>query len=114
MYVPTEDKADIEKEKLFDDLQMATDRTRKSDTILILGDANAKLGNEDIYKEVSGKRTLHELSNRNGEMVLEFAMGNSLTVMSTQFQYRRIHKGTLLAPDRTTLNPMDHVLMSEH
>ena len=80
MYVPTEDKADIEKGKFYDDLQTAIDRIPKSDTLLVLGDANAKLGKEDIYKEVSGKHTLHELSNRNGKMLLEFANSHEYSV----------------------------------
>ena len=66
MYAPTKDKTDPEKEKFYEELQLVIDQTPKSDTILVLGDANAKLGKEDIYKEVSGKHTLHELSNRNG------------------------------------------------
>ena len=82
MYAPTEDKADAEKKKFYDDLQTVIDRTPKSDTILLLGDANAKLGKEDIYRGVSGKHTLHEISNRNGEMLLELALGNNIKVMS--------------------------------
>jgi hypothetical protein len=78
----------------------------------VLGDANVKLGKEDIYKVVSGKHTLHELSNTNGEMLLEFAIGNNLTVMSTQFQHKRIHKGTWLVPDQMTLNQIDHILIN--
>ena len=77
IYAPTEDKADPEKENFYEELQLVIDHTPKSDTILVLGDANAKLGKEDIYKEVSGKHTLHELSNSNGEMLLEFAIGNN-------------------------------------
>src|SRR5215510_3811310 len=65
-----------------------------------------------IYKEISGKYTLHEISNRNGEMLLEFAIGNNLTVMSTQFQHKKIHKGTWLAPDQLTINQIDHVLIN--
>jgi exonuclease III len=63
MYAPTEDKADSEKENFYEELQLVIDQIRMSDTILVLGDANAKLGKEDIYKEVSGKHSLHELSN---------------------------------------------------
>jgi hypothetical protein len=51
-------------------LQTAIDRTPKSDTILVLGEVNAKLGKEDVCNEVSRKHMLHELSNRNGEMLL--------------------------------------------
>jgi exonuclease III len=74
MYAPTEDKTDTEKEKFYDDLQTAVDRTPKSETILVLGDANAKLGKEDVCNEVSRKHTLHELSIRNGETLLELAL----------------------------------------
>jgi hypothetical protein len=112
MYAPTEDKVDAEKEKFYDDLETVIDRTPKSDTILVLGDANAKLGKEDVYRGVSGKHTLHEISNRNWEMLLELALGNNLTVISTQFQHKKIHKGTWLAPDQMTLNQIDHILIT--
>jgi exonuclease III len=81
MCASMEDKTDTEKEKFYDDLQTAIDRTPKSDTVLVLGDANAKLGKEDVHTEVRGKHMLHELSNRNGEMLLELALGNNLTVL---------------------------------
>ena len=55
---------------------------------------------------------LHEISNRNWEMLLELALGNNLTVMSNQFQHKNIHKGTWLAPDQMTLNQIDHVLIN--
>jgi hypothetical protein len=112
MYAPTEDKTDTEKEKFYDYLQTVIGRTPKSDTMLVLGDANAKLGKEDVYNEVSWKHTLHEISNRNGEMLLELALGNNLKVMTTQFQHKKIHKGTSLAPDQMTLNQIDHVLIN--
>jgi len=112
IYAPTEDKTEAEKEKFYDDLQTIFDRTPKSDTVIVLGDANAKLGKEDVYNEVSGKYTLHKLSNSNGEMLLEFALGNNLKVMSTHFQHKKIHKCTWLAPDQMTLNQIDHVLIN--
>jgi len=112
MYAQTEDKADTEKEKFYDDLKTVIDRTPKSDTILVLGDANVKVVNEDVYNEVSWKHMLHELSNRNWAMLLELALGNNLTVMSNQFQHKKIHKGPWLAPDQMTLNQIDHVLIN--
>ena len=55
---------------------------------------------------------LHKLSNRNGEILLQLALGNNLTVMSTQFQHKKIDKGTWLAPHQMTLNQIDHVLIN--
>jgi exonuclease III len=49
MYVPVEGKVDAEKEKFYNDLQTVIGRTPKSDTILVLGDANTKLGKEDVH-----------------------------------------------------------------
>jgi len=66
MYDPTEDKAHAEKEKFYDDLQTVIDRTPKSDTILVLGDANAKFGKENVYRGVRGKHTLHEYQTEMG------------------------------------------------
>jgi predicted class III extradiol MEMO1 family dioxygenase len=45
-------------------------------------------------------------------MLLELALGNNLIIMSTQFQHKKIHKGTWLAPDQMTLNQIDYVLIS--
>jgi hypothetical protein len=112
MCAPTEDKTDVEKEKVYDDLQTVIDRTPNSDNILVPGDANANLGKEEVCDEFSEKRTLYELSNRNGELLLELALGNNLINMSTQFQHKQSHKGTWLAPDQMTLNQINHVLIS--
>jgi hypothetical protein len=112
MYAPTEDKVDAEKKMFYEDLQTVIDRTPKSDTILVLGDANAKLRKKDVFRGVSGKHTLHKISNRIGQMLLELVLRNNLTVMSTQFQHKKIHKGTWLAPDQMTLNQTDHVLIT--
>jgi exonuclease III len=57
MYAPTEGKVDAENEKFYDDLRTVIDRTTKSDTILVLGDANVKLGKEDVHRGVSGKHS---------------------------------------------------------
>jgi len=52
-----------------------------------LGDLNAKIGKEKAYENVTGKHTLHDISNQNGEMICNFAIENNMTVISTHFQH---------------------------
>jgi len=98
-YAPTEDKTEEIREQFYDDLQYMVDKVRKSDLIIILGDANAKLGKESAYQKIAGKHTLREEPNRNGELLCDFAAANNMIVVSTQFQHKQIHKGTWRSPD---------------
>jgi hypothetical protein len=40
---------------------------------ILLGDFNAKVGREDIFKPTNGNESLHEISNDNGVRVVNFA-----------------------------------------
>jgi len=108
VYAPTEDHKEETKERFYDNLQYLLDKTPKSDIIIILGDVNAQLGKERLYNEVTGQYTLHEETNRNGE----FAYANSMVVMSTNFQHKRIHKITWLSPDQNTASQIDHIIIN--
>jgi len=111
VHAPTEEKTDEEKEKFYEDLQIVHNKIPKHDLVIILGDLNAKIGKEDIYQDVAGKHTLHEISNRNGEWVCEYAIANNMKKISTYYQHKRIHKGTWMSPDGNTLNQIDHVII---
>jgi exonuclease III len=113
VYAPTEDKTEEIKEQFYDDLQSMVDKVPKSDLIIILGDVNAKLGKEPAYQKITGKHTLHEETNRNGEFLCDFAAANNMIVMSTQFQHKQIHKGTWRSPDHNIINQIDHVLVDQ-
>jgi hypothetical protein len=79
---------------------------------MILGDLNAKIGKEKAYENVTGKHTLHDVSNHNGEIICNFAIENNMTVMSAQFQHKLIHKVTWISPELTTVNQTDHILIN--
>ena len=63
VHAPTEEKMEEEKDKFYDDLQRTFERVPKHDVVLILGDLNAKIDKEKAYENVTGKHTLHEISN---------------------------------------------------
>jgi len=52
---------------------------------ILLGDFNAKVGREDIFKPIIGNESLHEVSNDNGVSVLNFATSRNHIVKSTTF-----------------------------
>jgi exonuclease III len=108
VYAPTEDHTEETKQQFYDNLQNLLDKTPKSDTIIILGDVNAQLGKERLYNEVTGQHTLHEETNRNGELLCEFAYANNMVVMCTNFQ----HKITWLSPDQNTASQRDHIIIN--
>jgi len=113
VYAPTEDHTEETKEQFYDNLQYLLDKTPKSDIIIILGDVNAQLGKKRLYNEVTGQHTLHEETNRNGELLCEFPYANSMVVMSTNFQHKGIHKITWLSPDQNTASQIDdHIIIN--
>ena len=84
----TEGKIDKDKEQSYEDLQTVVDKVPKSYTVIILGALSAKLGKEGVYSNVTGKHTLREETNRNGEMLFKFSFANSMIIMNTQFQHK--------------------------
>jgi hypothetical protein len=78
---------------------------------ILLGDLNAKVGREDIFKPIIGNESLHEISNDNGVGVVNYATPENLIVKSTMFPHRNIHKYTWTSPDRNTHNQIDHILI---
>jgi hypothetical protein len=74
-----------------------------------MGDFNAKVGREDIFKPVTANGSLHEASNDNGVRVVNFATLKNLTVKSTKFPHRDIHKHTWTSPDGVTYNQTDRL-----
>jgi hypothetical protein len=78
---------------------------------ILLGDFNAKVDREDIFKPKIGNESLHEISNDNGVRVVNFATSKNLTVKSTIFPQCNIQKVTWTSPDGKTHNEIDHSLI---
>jgi exonuclease III len=72
VHAPTEDKTDDLKDSFYEELECIFDKLHKYHMKILLGDFNAKVGREDIFKQI-GKESLHEISNDNGVRVVNFA-----------------------------------------
>jgi hypothetical protein len=78
---------------------------------ILLGDFNANVGRENIFKPTTGIESLHEISNDNGVRVVNFATSKNLIVKSTMFPHCNIHKFTWTSPDGKTCSQIDHILI---
>jgi phage-related protein len=73
-------------------LERIFDKFPKYHMKILLGDLNAKVGREDIFKLTIGNESLHEISNDNEVRVVNFATSKNLIIKSTMFPHRNIHK----------------------
>jgi hypothetical protein len=78
---------------------------------ILLGDFNAKVGKEDIFKLTIGNESLHEISTDNGVRLVNFATSKNIGVKSTMFPHRNIHKYTWTSPDGKTHSKIDRFNM---
>ena len=92
---------------------MALDACPKHDAKYIIGDFNAKIGRESIYKGTIGMHSMHKESSDNGIRLINFAASKELTVSSTCFKHKDIHKGTWLIKKikNKSTNQIDHMLV---
>lgn len=111
VHAPTEVKDDNEKDVFYDELTKTFESITGNVIKIVLGDFNAKCGREPQYFPSIGKESLHSHSNDNGQRMLAFATSNGMTVSSTTFPHKDIHKVTWRSPNDVTMNQIDHVLI---
>jgi hypothetical protein len=62
MYIhPTKDKTDDVKDSFYEEPECVFNKFPKYHMQMLLGDFNAKVGREDIFKSTIGNESLHEL-----------------------------------------------------
>jgi endonuclease/exonuclease/phosphatase family metal-dependent hydrolase len=113
VHAPTEGKDDDIKDSFYEELEQVFDQFPSYHMKILLGDFNAKVGREDIFKPIIGNESIHEASNDNGVRVVNFAISKNLIVKSTTFPHRDIHKHSGTSPDGVTHNQIDHVLIDK-
>lgn len=111
VHAPTEEKEDNVKEQFYDLLERVYDQSPAHDIKIIMGDVNAQIGQEGAYMPTIGKHSLHQITNDNGNRIIQFATSKNMVIKSTYFPHKNIHKGTWMSPDKTTVNQIDHVVI---
>jgi hypothetical protein len=78
---------------------------------ILLGDFNAKVGRENIFKPTTWNDSLHQDRNDNGVRIVNFATSKNLIFKIMMFLHRNIRKRTWTSPDGKTHNQIYHILI---
>ena len=73
VHAPSEEKSDSSKDSFYGELEHVFDHFPKYDMKILLGDFNAKVGRENIFKPTIGNESLHQDRNDNGVRIVNFA-----------------------------------------
>ena len=87
VYAPTSNAEEAEAEWFCGDLQDHLKLTPKKDILFIIGDSNAKVGNQEV-PGITGKFVLG-VQNEAGQRLTEFCQENTLVIAKTLFQQHK-------------------------
>jgi exonuclease III len=64
IHAPTKDKNDDMKDSFYEELERVFDKSSKYRMKILLGEFNAKVRREDIFKQTIGNESLHQVSSK--------------------------------------------------
>ena len=111
VHASSEEKSDEAKDSFYEELEQVFDNFPKYHMKILLGDFNAKVGRENIFKPTIGQEILHQDSNDNWVRLVNLATSKNLVVKSTMLPRQNIHKYTWTHPDGKTDYQIDHMLI---
>ena len=97
VYAQNSNAEEAEIEWLYEDLQDLLEPTPKKDVLFIIGDWNAKVGNQET-PGITGKFGLG-VQNEAGQILIEFCQENSLIIANSLFQQHKRRLYTWTSPD---------------
>ena len=112
-YGPGSERTEEEREEFWSELTDCVDDLSRSSYVVVLGDLNARVGDEEI-EGVVGKYGVPE-RNGNGERLLNMCVENDLVVGNSLFKKRMINKYTWVRVERGRVIEralMDYVLIT--
>ena len=86
IYAPTNEADPEDKEEFYEQLSKITEKVPRQDLLIVMGDANAKVGRENVGREdAMGKEGLGD-RNENGDLFIDFCAQNELVIGGDPFQ----------------------------
>ena len=111
-YAPTSNNEEAEAEQFYEDLQDLLELTLEKDVLFIIGDWNAKVGNQET-PGVTGKFGLGIRNEAGQRLLIEFCQENALVIANTLFQQHKRRLYTWTSPDGQHHNEIDCILCTK-
>ena len=108
VYALASNAEETEVEWFCEDLQDLLELTPKKDVLFIIGEWNAKVGNQET-PGVTGKFGLG-IQNKAGQRLIEFCQENALVIVKTLFQKHKWRLYTWTSPEGQHQNQIDFIL----
>ena len=110
VYAPTLPSSDEAKESFYGALNDAIKAIPSSEKLLVMGDFNARVGNDYCsWENVMGKHGVGR-ENSNGTLLLSMCSQNELIITNTIFQQATRHKTTWMHPRTKEWHMIDYVI----
>jgi hypothetical protein len=97
VHAPINDKIYV-MDSFYEEGEYVFDKFHKQHIKMLLGDINVKVGREDIFKQIVGNDSLHEIYNNNGISVINVVTSKNLSNKIIMFPHCNIHKFTWTSP----------------
>jgi len=106
VHATSEEKSDDLMDNFYEELEQAC-FFPKYRMKSLLGDFNAEVGREKIFKPTNENESLHQGSNDSGVRIVNFSTAPNLVVKSTKFPHPHIHDITWTSHDGKIHNQID-------
>ena len=110
-YAPTSTHSDEEMEEFYEQLNVAKNLCKSQDIVIVMGDLNAKVGNEKKY-DVVGPHGLGERNER-GSQFIEWCESNDLMITNTWFKKHPRKLYTWKSPGDQIRNQIDYITINK-
>ncbi|XP_055523180.1 uncharacterized protein LOC129717335 [Wyeomyia smithii] len=103
-------RTDDDKEEFYAQLEREYDRYPEHDVKIVVGDNNAQVNQEEEFRSVFGRFSVHLLANENDLRPIDFAASKNMAIRSSFFQHCLQHRYTCRSPNQMETQ-IDHVLI---
>jgi len=114
VYAPTINANDMEMDEFYSSLQDVISNVPKTDLIIMMGDFNAKVGNQYYDSNGSVGKFGYGQRNERGDRLVQFCILNDLVISNTQFKQSKDNRcWTWQSPNGIDCNQIDYIMISK-